>query len=141
MAIDEITREIITNASAVGLAAMTAGLMLYGGIKMYRNTKSMNRMFDSAIVKYKDDFSKEDLLAFYEDMEINFRKNFLGKRRRIAEDICDKLENQVMRYAAQEMIEYIAKGNTLDFGNPLEVASPTYKVAKATYDKSHSPSN
>ena len=114
----------------LGLTGLTiAGMATQVAVSMYKGTKRLNTHFQELQDNYRSDFSKEDLVPFYEDLVKNVRPNLMGKKRKIANKMSEDLEKQIMVYATQEIQETIANGAVLSFRDSIEPHSPTYKRA------------
>jgi hypothetical protein len=107
------------------------GLVTNGTVRMCKNTKKANAHFQELQNSYKSNFSKEELIPFFEDFSKNVGPylNPFGKRRKIADRMTKGLQKQIMTYATQEVQEAIGNGAVLDFEGSIKPYSPTYKNA------------
>ena len=82
MAFDfKIVDEVLQNSHLVGLVASTT--LLYGAMvgkiirKGYRHANKLNTDFQRLQDTYRDDFSKEELIVFYDDLMRNIKPYLL----------------------------------------------------------------
>ncbi len=125
----EIIKDIPQWVPLVGSGLIIAGMATQAGIRIYKNTKRLNARFSELVNEYQDSFSKEELIPFYKEVATEIRPNLVGRKKSVATEMVERLESQIMAYAAQEVDEAIKKGAKLDFHNPIMPHSETYRKA------------
>jgi len=114
----------------LGLTGLAiAGMATQVAVNVHKGEKKLNAHFQELQDTYRSDFSKEELISFYEDLVKTVRPKLMGKKRKMADKMSEDLEKQIMTYATKETQEAIANGAVLSFRDPIEPYSPTYKRA------------
>jgi len=128
--LNEIIKDAPTWVPATIIGVIITGMSTHIAVQLYKNTKKINAHLNEMQQNYKDDFSKEELIPFYEDLMMNVRYSLLGKKRKIADNMAENLEKQIMNYAANEFQDAMKNRAELNFSGPITHLSPTYCKAK-----------
>lgn len=129
MTLNEIVKDIPVCVPLGLISATLAGMAVRTTIRVYRAQKQVNAQFDRLQKEYKPDFSKEELLEYYEKLVRNGSGLWI-KRKKSSDQIIAELEKQIMVYATQEVNEAVANGAVLDFNDSITRLSPTYAKAR-----------
>ncbi len=113
-----------------GFGLVLTGMATQMALSIRGNTKRANSRFEELKAEYRDDFSKDELLSYYEEL-VTIGPNPSGKRRNEAFDMIGKINDTKIRGyifdEIRESLENPIKILSLDQKDGLvETLSPTY---------------